>query len=143
MSVDITVNNKGSEQYWIDRFSDSKEEASLQFTWRQDLSLQSIENKVWTEGVVTLGKASEEYCRSLEEFCEIVPYDTCLTLGCERTEDSYNEHTAKVFAQPWNEWMHSHNLEYAYASVLTAHPTDSEHQGWYIYRSYKNRDRNI
>jgi hypothetical protein len=99
--------------------------------WRSDQSRAELEATLWNEGVVKLGEASAELCSSLELFCRQVPFDTSLVLGCERTEDSYNDKTAAVFALPWIEWVNSHNLQYAYASVLTALPTDMEHQGWH------------
>jgi hypothetical protein len=50
---------------------------------------ETVEKELLGEGVAVMGRVTEEWMRALEDYCATVPYDTVLSLGCERREDSY------------------------------------------------------
>lgn len=55
-----------------------------------------MEKELLEEGVAVMGRVSEDWMRALEDHCATVPYDTVLSLGCERREDSYKVATVRV-----------------------------------------------
>jgi hypothetical protein len=58
-----------------------------------------VEKELLEEGVAVMGMVTEDWMRALEDHCATVPYDTVLSLGCERREDSYKVATVSRHLQ--------------------------------------------
>ncbi len=83
----------GSWQWWAKLQRKSGDPASRlavdgSFTWAER-GKEEVEKELFEEGVAVLGSVSEDWMCALEDFCATVPYETVLSLGCNRREDSY------------------------------------------------------